>query len=369
METRLQESESFREKIKFSNIMSRVFIGLSIPFDIYAYNFVRPVNIYIISVIIALFFVPLLNKYRYYNTSRAILTSTVMIITCIFHAYVMQPGENAIPSLLVLEFSLSVIPFIVYGTTEIYQLGFSILLNLLLIIFIQQLNPLFDFPVDNSYFKSGILSPITYLVASIIFLFPIYSFVRKNDIFINQLQEKTAVNERFIKEIEEININSQILIEISEILRARDITVTERFQKSLYKLARHLKCGQGALFLEKEQAGRESTLTMIANFGSSNPQNFNFSIGEGYVGECFRKSELIKLSGINDPSFIIKSGIGNSQAENLVLSPLNFNLKTFGVMELVSFTPFNETQLALINRVSETLAAFFISSKMEIKIA
>jgi len=110
----------------------------------------------------------------------------------------------------------------------------------------------------------------------------------------------------------------------------------------------------GALFYASEVMHQEryECIAGYAHNAATSPQ-VSFGIGEGLVGQCAASGEIIETAA---PAGYIRvvSGVGEGDANYLLLVPIHYEKKVIAVLEIASFTPFTRLQRAFVEAVTAT---------------
>ncbi len=80
-----------------------------------------------------------------------------------------------------------------------------------------------------------------------------------------------------------------------------------------------------------------------------------FSVGEGLVGQCAFDKKRILITNVPKGYVRITSALGKSKPTNLIILPVIFENKVRAVIELASLDSFNETQLAFLDQLTESV--------------
>ncbi len=151
---------------------------------------------------------------------------------------------------------------------------------------------------------------------------------------------------------------SEGLARFVEILRGDHTQPEKLCEKILTTLVRYLEANQGVLLVKKEEAG-EVYLEQAAcyAYGRKKYTTQRFDPGQGLVGQCYREKETVLLTEIPADYVRITSGLGEALPNCILLVPLKRNDDMLGVVELAAFRPFGPTEVELVEKLAENIAA------------
>src|SRR5690606_27476358 len=131
------------------------------------------------------------------------------------------------------------------------------------------------------------------------------------------------------------------------------LTVAEQV---LGELAPVVNAQHGTFYLSKRESG-SITLELFAAYAFAKRKNMasSYALGEGLVGQAAREKKRIVVNLIPPDYVRISSSLGEAPPSNLVVVPLLFEGETKGVLELASFEPFTDIQLAFIDQLVESV--------------
>jgi DNA repair exonuclease SbcCD ATPase subunit len=81
------------------------------------------------------------------------------------------------------------------------------------------------------------------------------------------------------------------------------------------------------------------------------------------VGQVWQEEKTLLIDNVPDGYTKIQSGLGQSQPNHLIIVPLIDNKKTYGIIELASFHPFEDYKLDFIQKISESIASTLASAE------
>lgn len=141
-------------------------------------------------------------------------------------------------------------------------------------------------------------------------------------------------------------------------------------QLFLAKVAPMVGASYGVFYI-KEGNGEQQTLQKHASyaFDRENAGMDHFRFGEGLVGQCAAENRTMLLTQIPDDYIKIRSGVGMSSPENIILLPAEFEGEVLAVIELASFKRFSPLQQKLLHelmsRIGVTISS--IENRMQVE--
>lgn len=84
-------------------------------------------------------------------------------------------------------------------------------------------------------------------------------------------------------------------------------------------------------------------------------------VGEGLVGEAYKKDQLILVENVPDNYVKVRSSIGEAPPKNLLFIPVSFENQKQGIIELGSFGSFSERDRELAEAVRQVLGVTFVT--------
>jgi hypothetical protein len=320
-----------------------------------------------------------------YHLSRFILSTLVILLAYLYHGFLVQPGEPVITSILVIEFSLTVIPWVLIDFREKRLLVFSLAACFLLLTSQGWANDFLSIELDSHLFRSGFLN-IASFIFSILILFSCMYFMQvknyksevSNEHLLQDIQEKNADMEKqqlaMQKNLEELNNARKIegqqnwiskgIADISDLLRQS--SDEDIFNLLLRDIVKYIGANQGALHLLKEDDLGDKFLEMAACYAYDRRKfvEKRIEIGQGLVGQCFLEGELIRLKEIPKEYISITSGLGDAPPTYVVIAPLKQEKSVVGVLELAFFHDLEEYKTDFLVRLGETIASFITTNSL-----
>ncbi|MEU6084782.1 HAMP domain-containing protein [Streptomyces sp. NPDC047108] len=116
----------------------------------------------------------------------------------------------------------------------------------------------------------------------------------------------------------------------------------------------------GAFFLAEAGAQPGEGLQFIAGYGTdaaggSSSQTTNGTIGRGLIAQAALEKTRILITDVPPDYITVNSGLGAAPPASIVILPIIFEDEVLGVIELASFSKFNEVHLAFIDQFVNTI--------------
>jgi signal transduction histidine kinase/HAMP domain-containing protein/DNA-binding response OmpR family regulator len=123
----------------------------------------------------------------------------------------------------------------------------------------------------------------------------------------------------------------------------------------LTELSKVVSAQHGAFYVAEGAAGSQPRMKMLSGFAYQPRPDLprEFALGEGLVGQCARDKERILVSDPPRDYIRIGSGLGEHSPSSIVVLPILFENQMKAVLELASFSPFNDTHLAFLEQLME----------------
>ncbi|NMM48861.1 ligand-binding sensor domain-containing protein [Marinigracilibium pacificum] len=181
-------------------------------------------------------------------------------------------------------------------------------------------------------------------------------------------EQKRAIKEQREKEKDRI-WKDQGLVRMGEVLSNSRNDLKEMSSNVLKNLVQHLDVSIAAIYLAEESTDFDGIiLNQIADFGY--PSKSSFEVGQGLVGSCFMDREIKYFDNLPDGYIKIESGLGQSNANYLLLIPLKYEEIIVGVLELASFKPIDKIKIdfteEFAKRLTTTINTFKLSEQTKV---
>ena len=159
------------------------------------------------------------------------------------------------------------------------------------------------------------------------------------------------------QEEQQRNWVSEGLAQFGDILRTQSSDLGAMSYSVIAGLVRYLDANQGALFLAEENEGQKY-LRMIACHAYERRKFPDKVIrwGDGLIGAVAMEQKGFYTGRIPDGYLSITSGLGKANPGFLLIEPLVWNERVFGIIELASFKSLDIYKIQFVSRVAENIA-------------
>lgn len=158
---------------------------------------------------------------------------------------------------------------------------------------------------------------------------------------------------------------TQGLSEFAEIIRKDQNHLDDLTIHSLTYLVRYTSSQQGCYFLLEEEPDQEPYLKLTACYAFDRRKHVDrrVELGEGLLGQTFLEGQTLVLKTIPAGYTRITSGLGDSTPTSLVIVPLIYNERVYGLLELASFHEYPAHQVSFLEKAGEYVASAVFSAK------
>ncbi|MBA4053774.1 MAG: hypothetical protein C0490_03605 [Marivirga sp.] len=165
-------------------------------------------------------------------------------------------------------------------------------------------------------------------------------------------------------EDEQRNWVNEGLAQFSEIVRNNQENSQQLADRCVSYLAKYLGAQQCSLFvLEGEESDEYLRLTACYAFDKKKWVEQRIDIGTGLVGQAYLEGDTLQLKDIPQGYTKITSGLGDSTPKHLIIVPLKYDIHTVAVIEIASFSFFEEYQISFLKKAGEFLASAILNSQ------
>lgn len=154
--------------------------------------------------------------------------------------------------------------------------------------------------------------------------------------------------------------------EFSELFRKNTDSIDTFSYQMVRALVEYVGANVGAVFLlEEDGATRPKYYRMAAShaYEVRRYKDHRIELGEGLVGRCGLEKKRILLTDIPSDYVKIASGLGQSTPRALLLVPMMVSEELVGVLEVASFSLFEEYEIRFIESIAGTFAGTLLTVK------
>lgn len=376
--------------VRISNIIAFIFLMAGVIYGaISAYLAPHLINVCILLFIGSAFCL-LLNYLQYVNLSRFVLNLVISLDVAIYHGYIVQSGEPLIISIYIGQFVVAILPWIYIGLREKWLLISALVITFLILVAQPWTNEFLDIEMDSSIFREKIFTVPTNFFSIAALIFCMFLLQNKNLIAQNDSkkllediqkrnEEMEEQQEKLIKTLEENKLANEAeekrnwiakgISEIGNLLRGE---VNDIFYQNLVSaVVNFMNINQAGFYTveeDKEYGDGEKYIALKSCYAFDRNKFLTkrIKIGQGLIGQCYLEKEHIYLKEVPESYFSITSGLGDATPECILIAPLIYDGNVQGIIEIASFNELEQHEIDFIDTLSETLASFIASNRINL---
>lgn len=377
--------------VKISNIIAIIFLITGVIYGVIS-SYLAPE---LITVCILLFVgsavILFLNYLQLVDFSRFVLNLVISLDVAIYHAYIVQPGESLIVSIYIGQLVVAILPWIYIDIREKWLLISTLAITFIIFMMQPWTNEYLNIAMDSGIFRQQIFTIPTYLFSIAALLFCMYLLQIKNLEADNNnkelLKDIQARNdkmeeqhEQLSKTLEDNKISNEaedkrnwIAKGISEIGNTMRGDVDEKFYQHLVsELVNFMNINQAGIYTVEEDEGqtfgdKHIELKACYAFDRNKFLKKRIEVGQGLIGQCYLEKERIYIKEVPESYINITSGLGGSTPKCILIVPLIHEENVEGLVEIASFDELEEHEIEFVERLTETLASFIASNRINQK--
>jgi putative methionine-R-sulfoxide reductase with GAF domain/HAMP domain-containing protein len=157
------------------------------------------------------------------------------------------------------------------------------------------------------------------------------------------------------------------MAKFGELLRTNNNDVQKLSEEIIANLVKYIKGNQGGIYIiDDEEIDGEPTMSMKACYAWDKKKFLNQKIfkGEGLAGQAWQEGDTIYLTDVPQNYIRITSGLGDANPSSVLITPLKLNDQVFGVVEVASFSVFQDFEIDFVEKISESIASTISSVKV-----
>jgi hypothetical protein len=285
---------------------------------------------------------------------------------------------------------VAILPWIYIGLREKWLLISTLAITFIILVAQPWTNQFLDTEMDSSIFRENIFTIPTYTFSIIALLFCMFLLQNKNLIaqenskkLLKDIQarnkEMEEQQEKLVKTLEENKLATEAedkrnwiakgVSEISNLLRGE---INDKFYQHLVAgVVNFMNINQAGLYTVEEdnESGdgeKHISLKSCYAFDRNKFLTKKIEIGQGLIGQCYLEKEHIYLKEVPESYFSITSGLGDATPTCILIAPLIYDGVVQGIIEIASFHELEQHEIDFVDTLSETLASFIASNKINL---
>ena len=114
---------------------------------------------------------------------------------------------------------------------------------------------------------------------------------------------------------------------------------------------------QYGVFYVSKRDEDETKLELVASYGAESPDEIKreFALREGLIGQAAADKRQLVLKDVPPDFLQVRSGLGKATPANVNILPALFEDEVKAVIELASFSEFNETHQSFLDQLMESV--------------
>lgn len=146
-----------------------------------------------------------------------------------------------------------------------------------------------------------------------------------------------------------------------------DLSMTELASRTIRFVSEYTGSSLGAIYILND-ASQKYELAGSYSWPEGADQLTEFKAGQGLIGQVAQTQKSVQLSQIPEEGLRIQSSVVHMNPLDVIISPLTFEGRTVGVVEVAKLTSFNETEQEFIAAAAEIVGIAINSSHAKEKI-
>ncbi|MBX2964455.1 MAG: GAF domain-containing protein [Cyclobacteriaceae bacterium] len=188
------------------------------------------------------------------------------------------------------------------------------------------------------------------LLAGIVAL--IFALAYRKELIVIRERTVTAETERTSESSQTTYNTNQVHAALKDVKSRNDL-----FHKGLQIIGKTLQIGQGAIY-EIVEKGDQKTVNFVDGYAFTPEEGkiIQFDLGDGLIGQVAVDGKIINLDEIPEGYINIISGLGSSSPRYLLIVPIKSENNVLGVMELASFSTFDNAKQKFAEQATQVLS-------------
>ena len=157
------------------------------------------------------------------------------------------------------------------------------------------------------------------------------------------------------------------MAQIGDILRKTNISSAELYDNVIKYIVKYTNSNQAGLFILNQETENELELVACYAYERKKYIDKTVIIGEGLVGQCVLEKDKIYITDVPRNYIEVTSGLGAATPRCLLIVPLKLNDVVHGVLEIASFSLYDEYEIEFIEKIAESIASIVSTMKINNK--
>lgn len=179
-------------------------------------------------------------------------------------------------------------------------------------------------------------------------------------------------NQELMEKQEEIKRNNWIAngrAKFGDILRTEKGNMADYCYNIISNLVKYVGANVGAFYTINDEDENNPYIEMMGCYAYEDRKNINkeIYIGEGLVGRSVRDHETLYLDKLPENYITIRSGLGQSNPDALIIVPLVTGDEVYGAIEIASLGDFQKIEREFLENLSEDIAVTLKTTKVNMK--
>lgn len=153
---------------------------------------------------------------------------------------------------------------------------------------------------------------------------------------------------------------------LSEIIRNSEQDLKELAYETTKYLCNKIKAQQAALFVyvyDEDQSEEYLELRAAYAFDRKKYIDKKLELGQGLVGQSYKEKDTIVLTEIPQDYHHIKSGLGDTTPNCIIVVPMKYNDQIQAIIELASFKVLEQHEISFLEKAGEYIASAIATAK------
>jgi CHASE3 domain sensor protein len=156
------------------------------------------------------------------------------------------------------------------------------------------------------------------------------------------------------------------LAKFSDVARTNQDNIEKLSNEVVRFLSKYLSAQQASLFVLDEASDEDPFLSLVACYAFDKKKfvQKRIEIGSGMVGQAYLEGTTNVMTKLPSNYISITSGLGDATPSCLIIVPMKYNDKVEAILELASFTRFEEHEVKFLEKAGEVIASAIYSTKI-----